>query len=79
MLYFSDKTNLLEQSAIAIPCRMFPNPHLYRSFLIMICFQVPFHHRLVPMEPPGHFWVTIPLFGMDSSHARLTDTVGGYL
>ena len=75
MLYFSDKTNLLEQSAYQYELQDVSQPNLYRTLYDYDSIpKIPFNHRLVPMEMPADIWVTDTTF-RDGQQSRSPFTV----
>ncbi len=63
VLEFSDKTNLLEQSAHKYPLQDVAQPNLYRHLYEYTSIpKAPFNHRMVPMVTPGEIWITDTTF-----------------
>ena len=63
VLYFSEKTNLLEQSAYRYILQNRDTPNLYRHlFDYETIPKVPFNHRFVPMNMPENIWITDTTF-----------------
>jgi isopropylmalate/homocitrate/citramalate synthase len=63
VLEFSEKTNLLEQSAHKYPLQDVQEPNLYRHLYEYTSIpKVPFNHRLVPMVTPAEIWITDTTF-----------------
>ena len=60
---YSNKSNLLEQSAYRYKLQDVAEPNLYRQlFDYKSIPKVSFNHRLVPMEMPANIWVTDTTF-----------------
>lgn len=63
MLVFSDKSNLLEQSAYRYSLQDVAKPNLYRQlFDYEHVPKIPFNHRIVPMNVPDQIWITDTTF-----------------
>jgi isopropylmalate/homocitrate/citramalate synthase len=63
MLDFSQKTNLLEQSAYRYDLQDADEPNLYRHlFDYEHIPKIPFNHRIVPMNTPDQIWITDTTF-----------------
>ena len=62
-LYFSHKTNLLEQSAYRYQLQERDEPNLYRGLFDYDSVpKVSFNHRTVPMDMPAEIWMTDTTF-----------------
>ncbi|HPT84948.1 MAG TPA: 2-isopropylmalate synthase [Bacillota bacterium] len=63
IIYFSKKTNLLEQSAYRYQLQEREEPNLYRELFDYDSVpKVSFNHRLVPMDMPAEIWITDTTF-----------------
>ena len=63
VLQFSDKSNLLEQSAYKYQLQDRETPNLYRYLYdYKTVPKVPFNHRSVPMNMPKEIWITDTTF-----------------
>lgn len=63
MLEFSQKTNLLEQSAYRYTLQDVKEPNLHRQlFDYEHIPKIPFNHRIVPMNTPDQIWITDTTF-----------------
>jgi isopropylmalate/homocitrate/citramalate synthase len=63
MLEFSDKSNLLEQSAYRYSLQDVVKPNYYRHLYDYEHVpKIPFNHRIVPMNVPDHIWITDTTF-----------------
>lgn len=75
MLEFSNRSNLLEQSAYKYSLQDIENPNLYRSlFSYDSVPKIPFNHRHVPMNVPDEIWITDTTF-RDGQQSRSPFTV----
>lgn len=63
MLFFSKKTNLLEQSTYSYNLQDIEQPNYYRQLFDYDSIpKIPFNHRLVPMNTPESIWITDTTF-----------------
>lgn len=62
-VFFSDKTNVLEQSVYRYELQERESPNLYRNlFDYENVPKIAFNHRVVPMSPPRDIWITDTTF-----------------
>lgn len=75
MLEFSKRTNTLHQTEYKYALQDVASPNLYRLlYTYGEVPKIPFNHRLVPMHPPDHIWITDTTF-RDGQQARAPYTV----
>lgn len=77
-LFFSNKTNLLEQSAYRYQLQEREDPNLYRGLFDYDSVpKVSFNHRTVPMDMPAEIWMTDTTFrdGQQSTSPFTVDQI----
>ena len=75
---YSDKTNLLEQSAYRYQLQDRPTPNLYRHLFDYDSVpKISFNHRSVPMHMPSEIWITDTTFrdGQQSTSPFTADQI----